>query len=128
MGVLKNKKMLRLLFVFLILRCAAVAAQEIESSGNACGDENNDDECDDTVTPRRTRPLSDAGFDQMSKGEIDESKADEKGTLIIVIAAVSVVALAIVAVIAIVFFRRYLRSQEQGVYTMPVDQVQKAAV
>ncbi|XP_065136739.1 uncharacterized protein [Paramisgurnus dabryanus] len=127
MGVLKNKKMLRLLFVFLILRCAAVASEDIESSGK-CGDENSDDECDETAISRRLPMNDNPGLDQRSKGEMDESKADEKGTLIIVIAAVSVVALAIVAVIAIVFFRRYLRSQEQGVYTMPVDQVQKAAV
>ncbi|KTF78601.1 hypothetical protein cypCar_00018786, partial [Cyprinus carpio] len=47
------------------------------------------------------------------------------GTLVIILAAVSVIVLAIGA---IVLFRRYLQNREQGVYSVPAEQGQKAAV
>ncbi|XP_056099297.1 uncharacterized protein si:dkey-262k9.2 [Rhinichthys klamathensis goyatoka] len=61
---------------------------------------------------------------------LDKSTGDEAagGTLVIIIAAVSVTILAIGCIVAILLFRRYLQNREQGVYSVPVEQGQKAAV
>ncbi|XP_073674459.1 uncharacterized protein [Garra rufa] len=124
-----NKKMLRLLILFLILRGAAASSddQDFNSSGDDIGD---DEDGEDVVKQRRpelTIPEDSPGADPDS----DKSTGDGDnggGTLVIIIAAVSVAVLAIGSIVAIVLFRRYLRSREQGVYSVPAEQGQKAAV
>ncbi|XDV31972.1 hypothetical protein PO909_002887 [Leuciscus waleckii] len=101
-----NKKMLRLLILFLIL----------QGSGD-------DEDGDGDIKEINGRAL------EAGPG-LDKSTGDEDagGTLVIIIAAVSITVLAIGAIVAIVLFRRYLQNREQGVYSVPVEQGQKAAV
>ncbi|KTF76178.1 hypothetical protein cypCar_00030646 [Cyprinus carpio] len=109
-----NKKMLRLLFLFLILRGAV------------------DDEDGDAPVETRRIQYSDPGeIPKVGPGSdrsTGDDEANEGGTLIIIIAAVSVIVLAIGGIVAIFLFRRYLQSREQGVYSVPAEQGQKAAV
>ncbi|XP_052472354.1 uncharacterized protein si:dkey-262k9.2 isoform X3 [Carassius gibelio] len=127
---MQNKKMLRLLFLFLILGGAAATSEDTE--GDSSGDVMEDDEdyvfkgkvvhtvYSDPVNIPKQSPGSDK-----STGE---DAANEGGTLVIILAAVSVIVLAIGGIVAIVLFRRYLQSREQGVYSVPAEQGQKAAV
>ncbi|XP_067306396.1 uncharacterized protein si:dkey-262k9.2 [Pseudorasbora parva] len=124
--------MLRLLFLFLIIQGSAVKSEDTEgtSSGSFGDDEDADDEySSDVINPyngvqvKSEVPEADPGLDKSTGGE-------EAGgtTLVIVIAAVSVTVLAIASIVATVFFRRYLQRREQGVYSVPAEQGQKAAV
>ncbi|XP_057206434.1 uncharacterized protein si:dkey-262k9.2 [Triplophysa rosa] len=118
--------MLRILLLFLILRCAAATSEDTEGTTSGdFGDEEADDVEEMTQDKTRSLPGDNTTLDK-SQGAGDETVAD--WTMVIVIAAASVVALAVVAVGGIILFRRYLRSREQGVYSMPAEQGQKAAV
>ncbi|KAK2880801.1 hypothetical protein QQF64_008889 [Cirrhinus molitorella] len=121
--------MLRLLILFLILRGAAATSEDLEV--NSSGDDIDDDEDGEAVAkPRRPELAVPAESPGASPGS-DKSTGDdanEGGTLVIIIAAVSVAVLAIGSIVAIVLFRRYLQSREQGVYSVPAEQGQKAAV
>lgn len=122
--------MLRLLFLFLILRGAAATSEDTE--GNYSGDYIVDDEDGDAPVETRRIQYSDPGeIPKVGPGSdrsTGDDEANEGGTLIIIIAAVSVIVLAIGGIVAIFLFRRYLQSREQGVYSVPAEQGQKAAV
>ncbi|XP_059390101.1 uncharacterized protein si:dkey-262k9.2 isoform X2 [Carassius carassius] len=113
--------MLRLLFLFLILGGAAATSEDTEgnSSGDVMGKTLPNVYADPVKIPKPS-PGSDK-----STGD---DEANEGGTLVIIIAAVSVIVLAIGGIVAIVLFRRYLLSREQGAYSVPAEQGQKAAV
>ncbi|XP_035389996.1 uncharacterized protein si:dkey-262k9.2 [Electrophorus electricus] len=57
-----------------------------------------------------------------SESSNGSKQTQEGSSMIIIIAAVSVVALAIAAVVAIFLFKRHLQSREQGIYDVPVEQ------
>ncbi|XP_059390099.1 uncharacterized protein si:dkey-262k9.2 isoform X1 [Carassius carassius] len=122
--------MLRLLFLFLILGGAAATSEDTE--GNSSGDVMGDDE--DYILKGKTLPNVYADPVKIPKPSPGSDKstgddeANEGGTLVIIIAAVSVIVLAIGGIVAIVLFRRYLLSREQGAYSVPAEQGQKAAV
>ncbi|XP_050985245.1 uncharacterized protein si:dkey-262k9.2 [Labeo rohita] len=120
--------MLRLLILFLILRGAAATSDNPEFNSSGDGMDDDEDAADEGNTVR---------FDLTPNenfGEVpgsDKSTGDDAnggGTLVIIIAAVSVAVLAIAGIAATVLFRRYLQSREQGVYSVPAEQGQKAAV
>ncbi|XP_043114062.1 uncharacterized protein si:dkey-262k9.2 [Puntigrus tetrazona] len=120
--------MLRLLILFLILRGAAATSEDLE--GTSSGDIGDDEDGDDYVKVRRP-VFSDAGPPGTKPGSdksTGDDEANEGGTLVIIIAAVSVIVLAIGGIVAILLFRRYLQNREQGVYSVPAEQGQKAAV
>ncbi|KAK7156738.1 hypothetical protein R3I94_006698 [Phoxinus phoxinus] len=125
--------MLRLFILFLILQGSAAASDDTE--GNSSGNDgpyvdDEDFEGGDKINKGRSgSPLLESEGPVASPGS-DRSKGDEAGgdTLVIIIAAVSVAILAIGGIVAIVLFRRYLHRREQGVYSVPVEQGQKAAV
>ncbi|XP_047676385.1 uncharacterized protein si:dkey-262k9.2 [Tachysurus fulvidraco] len=106
--------MLRLLLLTLLLTVKA-SATDTDGSGYYT---NNDDEDEEPQGPHTASEV---------RNEVGAHNADvdDGSTTIIIIAAVSVVALAIVAVIAVVLFTRHLQRREQGVYSVPVEQGQK---
>lgn len=57
----------------------------------------------------------------------EDSESDQI-TLIIIVVAVVLVALSIAAVIAYILVRRRMNKQQQGIYTVPIDQDKKEAV
>ncbi|XP_072547578.1 uncharacterized protein [Salminus brasiliensis] len=116
--------MLRLLLLTLFLTVTALKDLNDPPEGSA--DYDTDDEQDDEIdgTSSGTGFLKNEGFEKH-----DKSSADDDGiTTIIIIAAVSVVALAIIAVLAVLLFRRHLKNREQGVYDVPAEQGQKEAI
>ncbi|XP_060753672.1 uncharacterized protein si:dkey-262k9.2 [Neoarius graeffei] len=108
--------MLRLLLLTLLLMVKAATSDHVDGSGHGeFPDEEQDDE-----------PEIRLGESQGVKHEFDDGDAEDGNTTIIIIAAVCVVTLAVVAVIAVVLFRRHLqRREQQGVYSVPVEQGQK---
>lgn len=117
--------MLRLLILFLILQGSAATSEDTE--GNSSGTYGDDEDGDGY---RKEGRKLEVDVPKASPGS-DKSTGDEEAagaTLVIIIAAVSVTILVIGAIVAIVLFRRYLQSREQGVYSVPAEQGQKAAV
>ncbi|XP_062872695.1 uncharacterized protein si:dkey-262k9.2 [Trichomycterus rosablanca] len=108
--------MLRLLLLILTLTVKLATPDITEGSGGLV--------TDDTESGDDTEMELDAVTKPPNLGSVKDVSNDGTTTSII-IAAVSLVALAVVAVIAVVLFRRYLHNQEQGVYTVPVEQGQK---
>ncbi|KAK9962473.1 hypothetical protein ABG768_007836 [Culter alburnus] len=121
--------MLRLLILFLILQGSAATSEDTEgNSSGYLGDDEDGDGYSKEVSRKidlveSEGPKANPGTDR-STGDDDATG----GTLVIIIAAVSVTVLAIGSIVAIVLFRRYLQSREQGVYSVPAEQGQKAAV
>lgn len=120
--------MMRLLILFLIIQGSAATSEDTE--GNSSGADGDDEDGDGYSVEGRN-----GGYPVKSEGPggspgLDKSTGDEAGggTLIIIIAAVSVTILAIGGIVAFVLYRRYSQSREQGVYSVPVEQGQKAAV
>ncbi|XP_048017488.1 uncharacterized protein si:dkey-262k9.2 [Megalobrama amblycephala] len=122
--------MLRLLILFLILQGSAATSEDTEgNSSGFLGDDEDGDGYRKDVVCRMFDPVKSEG--PKENPGTDRSTGDDDatgGTLIIIIAAVSVTVLAIGSIVAIVLFRRYLQSREQGVYSVPAEQGQKAAV
>ncbi|KAJ8378921.1 hypothetical protein AAFF_G00232860 [Aldrovandia affinis] len=115
-------KMFRLFILCLVLRAAAaVTSEESEASGDMGDDE------DEIVT---RKDLNEVPPNNIEPGSVDKAMGNgEDGfTTIVVIAAVSVVALAAVAIAAIILVRRHMQNRQQGVYSVPTEQTQKAAV
>ncbi|XP_060744976.1 uncharacterized protein si:dkey-262k9.2 [Tachysurus vachellii] len=110
--------MLRLLLLTLLLTVKA-SATDTDGSGYYT---NNDDEDEE---PQGTPYVPHIASEVKNEVGAHNADADDGSTTIIIIAAVSVVALAIVAVIAVVLFTRHLQRREQGVYSVPVEQGQK---
>ncbi|XP_052472358.1 uncharacterized protein si:dkey-262k9.2 isoform X6 [Carassius gibelio] len=121
--------MLRLLFLFLILGGAAATSEDTE--GDSSGDVMDDEDYvfkGKVVHTVYSDPVNIPKQSPGSDKSTGEDAANEGGTLVIILAAVSVIVLAIGGIVAIVLFRRYLQSREQGVYSVPAEQGQKAAV
>ncbi|XP_077063997.1 uncharacterized protein LOC143715949 [Siphateles boraxobius] len=118
--------MLRLLILFLIVQGSAATSEDTE--GNSSGTDDEDGDGNIHEVRNEGRSVKSEGHEE-SLG-LDKSRGEEDGggTLIIIIAAVSVTILSIGGIVAIVIFRRYLQNREQGVYSVPVEQGQKASV
>ncbi|XP_056236696.1 uncharacterized protein si:dkey-262k9.2 isoform X1 [Seriola aureovittata] len=127
MAPTEHLKMMRLLFLCLLLLPAATAGSE-EKEGSA------DDDIDDEDLYGKTG----AGFPDVhskraqgptfvDKTTGEEEKSDQL-TLIIIVVAVAVVALSVAAIVTIMLVRRRMHSRQQGVYSVPTEQDQKGAV
>ncbi|XP_076832169.1 uncharacterized protein LOC143477468 [Brachyhypopomus gauderio] len=109
--------MLRFVLLCLILAATVATFETKEGSANYEDDEDGDFP---KIYPKYGP--------KMGSAITERSQGEEGSSTTIIIAAVSVVAVAVAAVIAIFLFRRHLQIREQGVYTVPAEQAQKAAV
>ncbi|XP_071324448.1 uncharacterized protein [Trachinotus anak] len=116
----EHLKMMRLLFLCLLLLLPAATALSEESEGSA-----DDDMDDEDLYGKAGSP------EVQSKHSRDSTvvgKTTDQLTLIIIVVAVAVVALSVAAIVTIVLIKRRIHSRQQGVYSVPTEQDQKGAV
>ncbi|KAM4601090.1 uncharacterized protein ACJ7VT_020926 isoform 1-T1 [Polymixia lowei] len=123
LNIYNHLKMMRLLFLCLLLPAATASSSE-ETEGST-GEEFDDE---DIVKPNR---IVDVGSElpDTDPGSVDkttgvENKSDQ--SIVIIITAVSLVALSVAVIVATVLVRRHINNREQGVYSVPAEQGQKA--
>lgn len=120
-GRLEHLKMMRLLLLCLLLPTATAYSEDREDpNGSGYGDADDDDV--DELFPTRS---SIAGNPDKATGEDNDSG---QITLIVIVVAVVVVALSVAAVITYILVKRRMNKQQQGIYTVPIDQDKKEAV
>ncbi|CAL9705931.1 unnamed protein product [Knipowitschia caucasica] len=111
--------MMRLLLLCLLLPTTAGYSIKDGDELNGSGDDPDDEDL--LATPEHNV----AGDLGKTTGDGQES---DQITLIIIVVAVVAVALSIVAIIAIILVRRHRNKQQQGIYSVPIDQDKKDAV
>ncbi|XP_076016896.1 uncharacterized protein LOC143008840 [Genypterus blacodes] len=115
--------MTRLLFLCLLL--TAVAASSDVTEGSADGGFDDEDLFNDkaikSVKSNLDQHLPDP--DKATGG----AESDQL-TLIVIIVAVTLVALSVAVVIGFVLVRRHIHSRQQGIYSVPTEQGLKGAV
>lgn len=110
--------MMRLLLLCLLLPTATAYSEDINGSGDE-SDEENDDEIFPTLNTKF------GGSPGKATGEDSDS---DQITLTIIVVAVVVLVLSVAAVIAYILVRRRMNKQQQGIYSVPIDQDKKEAV
>ncbi|XP_064803981.1 uncharacterized protein LOC135522026 isoform X2 [Oncorhynchus masou masou] len=152
---LEHWKMLRLLFLCLIvtLQGAAASSEESEGSADAAGGDDEDlfkqnggddedlfkqnGEDDEDLFKQNVIPnlrndyvvIEPETNDIVDTNKATGEKVGEDGfTTIVIIVAVSVVALSIAVIVAIVLVRRRMHNRPQGVYSVPAEQGMKGTV
>ncbi|XP_064803982.1 uncharacterized protein LOC135522026 isoform X4 [Oncorhynchus masou masou] len=141
---LEHWKMLRLLFLCLIvtLQGAAASSEESEGSADAAGGDDEDlfkqngrddeDLFKQNVIPNLRNDyvvIEPETNDIVDTNKATGEKVGEDGfTTIVIIVAVSVVALSIAVIVAIVLVRRRMHNRPQGVYSVPAEQGMKGTV
>ncbi|CAJ1061664.1 uncharacterized protein si:dkey-262k9.2 isoform X1 [Xyrichtys novacula] len=126
MAPTEHLKMMRLLFLCLLLLLpAATVSQDQEGSG----DDGVDDEDGylDTVGSDKSDNRA-AGTNVDKTTGVEDSTEDNKFTLIVIIAAVAVLTLSVAAIVTIMLVRRHMQYRQQGIYSVPAEQDQKGAV
>ncbi|XP_068426903.1 uncharacterized protein si:dkey-262k9.2 [Clinocottus analis] len=118
MASTEHLKMMRLLFLCLLLMLPAASAVSEETEGSA------DDGLDDDEDSIRRTDLD--PHDPSEPAGVKETQ--DHLTLIIIIVAVAVLTLAGAAIITIVLVRRHLHNRQQGIYFVPTEQDQKGAI
>ncbi|XP_071324447.1 uncharacterized protein [Trachinotus anak] len=122
----EHLKMMRLLFLCLLLLLPAATALSEESEGSADDDMDDEDLYGKAGSPEvQSKHSRDSTVVGKTTGE--EEKSDQL-TLIIIVVAVAVVALSVAAIVTIVLIKRRIHSRQQGVYSVPTEQDQKGAV
>ncbi|GAA6224968.1 uncharacterized protein si:dkey-262k9.2 isoform X2 [Lates japonicus] len=124
MAPTKHLKMMRLLFVCLLLLLPAATAVSEESEGSA--DDEIDDE--DLYATVKKYPNGHAPGSSMVDKTTGEAEKSDQLTLIVIVVAVAVVALSVAVIVAVLLVRRHMHSRQQGVYSVPAEQDQKGAV
>lgn len=119
--------MMRLLFLFLLLLLPAttVVSEEIEGSGDEDGDD--EDLVHKPVIPEVSGERA-AGSNVDKNTGKDQTADENKFTLIVIIAAVTVLTLSVAAIVTIMLVRRHMQYRQQGIYSVPTEQDQKGAV
>ncbi|XP_021172114.2 uncharacterized protein si:dkey-262k9.2 [Fundulus heteroclitus] len=114
--------MMRLLFlcVLLLLPAATVLAEDFEGSADESDDE-------DIIADKRGRLLTEQET-AIGSSHNDESTQESPIPIPIIIAVVVLVALSVIAVVAIMLMKRRKLKQQQGIYSVPVEQNHKEAV
>lgn len=110
--------MMRLLFlcVLLLLQATTVHSEEFEGSA--------DDSDDEDLVKTKRIPMV-----KGSHGENeDTAKTSSHMTVIIIVVAVAVTALSIIAVVAVMLMKRQKLKQQQGIYSVPIEQNHKEAI
>ncbi|XP_074538745.1 uncharacterized protein LOC141800227 isoform X2 [Halichoeres trimaculatus] len=119
--------MMRLLFLFLLLLlpAATVVSEEMEGSGDE--DEDDEDLSRKTVKPEISGERAAGSNVDRNTGK-DETADENKFTMIVIIAAATVLTLSIAAIVTIMLVRRHMKYRQQGIYSVPTEQDQKVAV
>ncbi|XP_040020690.2 uncharacterized protein LOC120810314 isoform X1 [Gasterosteus aculeatus] len=123
MTSIKHLKMMRLVFLGLLLMLPAATAVSEDTDGSADGGIGAiiDDE---DLFVQESRDL-----DGESPGEVAGVKeAADHLTMIIIIVAVAALILSAVVIITVVLVRRRLHNRQQGIYFVPAEQDQKEAI
>ncbi|KAK2844423.1 hypothetical protein Q5P01_011082 [Channa striata] len=109
-------KMMRLLFLCLLLLRAAVSE---EHEGSAF------DDTDDEDIAFKINRITVSTVANEAKGEQDDSN---KLTVIIIVVAATVLALSVAAIVITLLVRRRMHSQQQGIYSVPTEQDKKGDI
>ncbi|XP_041649024.1 uncharacterized protein si:dkey-262k9.2 isoform X2 [Cheilinus undulatus] len=120
----KHLKMMRLLFLCLLLLLpAASVSEDTEGSGDAGVD-------DEDLYEKNVSGISDKTFFGSNAGKttgVEDQSEENKFTMIIIITAVAVLTLSVAAIVTIMLVRRNMQYRQQGIYSVPTEQ-QKGAV
>lgn len=108
---------MRLLLLCLLLPTATAYSEGINGSGDDSLPD--DEDIYPTINPKY------GGNPDKTTGEDSDS---DQITLTIIVVAVVVLALSVAAVIAYILVRKRMNKQQQGIYTVPIDQDKKEAV
>ncbi|XP_062278672.1 uncharacterized protein si:dkey-262k9.2 isoform X2 [Scomber scombrus] len=109
----QHLKMMRLLFLCLLLPAATALSEDNE--GSAVGGLDDEDLYDQKGILTNIAP----GSVGKTKGEEDTS---DQFTLIVIIVAVTVLTLSVAAVVTIMLVRRHMHNRQQGIYSVPTEQ------
>lgn len=105
-------KMMRLLFLCLLLPAASALSEDTEGSAGGLDDED---------LYERKGVLTNVGPGSVGKTTGEEDTSDQF-TLIVIIVAVTVLTLSVAAVVAIMLVRRHMHNRQQGIYSVPTEQ------
>ncbi|XP_035527671.1 uncharacterized protein si:dkey-262k9.2 [Morone saxatilis] len=123
----EHLKMMRLLFLCLLLLLPAATAFSEEDEGSADGGLENDDE--DLNGPLKQIPdVFTADYPGSLSDKATGVEGSDQLTMIIIIVAVTALTLSVAAVVVIMLVRRRMHKRQQGVYSVPAEQDQKGAV
>ncbi|XP_053183173.1 uncharacterized protein si:dkey-262k9.2 isoform X2 [Scomber japonicus] len=109
----QHLKMMRLLFLCLLLPAASALTDD--SEGSAVGG------LDDEDLYERKGVLTNMGPGSVGKTTGEDDTSDQF-TLIVIIVAVTVLTLSVAAVVAIMLVRRHMHNRQQGIYSVPTEQ------
>ncbi|KAM8735856.1 uncharacterized protein AB9X84_024173 isoform 1-T1 [Acanthopagrus schlegelii] len=116
-------KMMRLLFLCLLLLLPAATAVSEESEGSAEGELDDEDLNADALMPgTRSGPANDSDTAKAT-GEDQDS---DQFTMIVIIVAATALTLSVAAIVTIMLVRRHMHKPQHGVYSVPTEQEQKA--
>ncbi|KAM8869123.1 uncharacterized protein AB9W97_016630 isoform 2-T2 [Spinachia spinachia] len=119
---LKHLKMMRLVFLGLLLMLPAATAVSEDTEGSADNGLSDDEDLYTTQSIAVNRGVE-------SPGEVAGVKdAADHLTMIIIIVAVAAVILSGVVIITVLLVRRRLHNRQQGIYFVPTEQDKKEAI
>ncbi|XP_037639929.1 uncharacterized protein si:dkey-262k9.2 isoform X1 [Sebastes umbrosus] len=125
MAPTEHLKMMRLLFLclLLLLPAATAVSEEIEGSADDL-DDDDEDMFVQKIEQDQSAELHNQGADKTTGVEESPSQL----TLIIIIVAVVVLTLSGAAIVTTLLVRRHMKNRERGIYFVPTEQDQKGAV
>ncbi|XP_058504293.1 uncharacterized protein si:dkey-262k9.2 isoform X1 [Solea solea] len=118
----EHLKMMRLLFLCVLLLLPAATAVSDESEGS--GDDDTDDEDLSKINDVHNKHSRGSSTVDKTTGEENTDQL----VLVITVVAVAVVALSVAAIVAVMLVRRRMHSRQQGVYSVPTEQDHKGGV
>nr|XP_046255488.1 uncharacterized protein si:dkey-262k9.2 isoform X2 [Scatophagus argus] len=119
----EHLKMMRLLFLCLLLLLPAATAVSEEDEGSA--DEDVDDE--DLIEGKTVIPhgRSNIGSDSLAGKTTGTEESSDHFTLIVIVVAVTTLTLSVATLVTIMLVRRHMHSRQQGIYSVPTEQDHK---
>ncbi|XP_042346031.1 uncharacterized protein si:dkey-262k9.2 isoform X2 [Plectropomus leopardus] len=115
-------KMMRLLFLCLLLLLPAATAVSDDLEGST--DDGLEDDDEDLHSQDVSPELGNSAADKTTGVE----KTEDQFTLIVIVVAVAVLALSIAAIVTVMLVRRHMHNRQQGIYSVPTEQDKKGAV
>ncbi|KAF7665754.1 hypothetical protein LDENG_00132500 [Lucifuga dentata] len=121
---LHHLKMIRLLVLCLLLHAATASSEVTEGSGGEGIDD--EDLYNEKLSPGQTSNLGKSA----PGSTVDRSTGEtsDQFSLIVIAIAVTLLALSVAVVIAVMLARRHMHNRQQGIYSVPTEQDQKAPV
>uniref|UniRef100_UPI0037E7D46B uncharacterized protein isoform X1 n=2 Tax=Semicossyphus pulcher TaxID=241346 RepID=UPI0037E7D46B len=127
MAPTEHLKMMRLLFLCVLLLLPAATAVSEEIEGSADGGVDDEDLYEKRVIPDVSGGrASDSNADKTTG--VEETTEENKMTLIVIVVAVTVLTLSVAAIVTIMLVRRRMQYRQQGIYSVPTEQNQKGGV